>query len=99
MSTLDDSKIQAAAAKVLVALRRAEGLDDAHARALIEALGEAAVAWRGSAVVPRTAANLFADLASGIEACSFAYQGDEGARIAAFAMDVQEAVREVLRVP
>lgn len=52
----------------------------------------------GSDVVPRRAANLFVDLARGIESMSGAYGGQEGSRIAAFAIEVEEAVRNVVRL-
>jgi hypothetical protein len=95
---LDDSAVQAAATAVLITLRRGEGLNDKQALNLLHALRPAASAWSDSEVAPRTAANLFVDLANGIDACGHAYGGEEGGRIAAFALEVQEAVREVVRL-
>jgi hypothetical protein len=46
----------------------------------------------------QAAANLFTDLASGIEACAYAYGGDEGARVRKLADEIADLVRACVSV-
>jgi len=57
---------------VLTSLRQGRGLDVQASERLKEALRTAAQVWADATVISKSAANLFVDLAAGIEACSHA---------------------------
>jgi hypothetical protein len=88
-----EAEMQSAAAHVMTELRTAHGLDTQSADRLRSALRAAAVRWAASATITKSAANLFVDLAPGIDACSYAYPGDEGQSIRDFAVEVADLVR------
>lgn len=98
MQPLSDHDIQQAAERVLGALRSADGLDEEAVQELKGALRSAALEWKSSEVVPKSAANLFVDLAPAIEACGDLYPGLEGERIAVVAGEISDLIREVLRI-
>lgn len=57
---------------MLTSLRQGRGLDVQASERLKEALRTAAQVWADATVISKSAANLFVDLAAGIEACSHA---------------------------
>ena len=91
---MHEKKLQKAAARVLTRVQLAGGVDFHEANALREALREAAAAWADSETVTKSAANLFVDLANGIDACSDHYPDPERAEIRLFAQEIAELVRE-----
>ena len=91
-----ESEIQASAAELLTVLRQGGGVSSSSSERLKNALQNAAEAWAQSETVTKSAANLFADLASGIEACSYAYAGEESDRIRVLADEVASLVRACL---
>jgi hypothetical protein len=93
MSYYDDKKLHDAARRLLVSLRCGLGIDVAAANDLRAALQEAAKAWATSDTISKLNANLFVDLASGIEACSHAYEGHEAEGIVALADEIGELIR------
>jgi hypothetical protein len=88
-----ESELQAAATEFLTLLRQGRGMDTNAAGRLKNALREAAKQWERSDVVPKSAANLFVDLSSGIEACSYSYGPDEANRIRLVADEIADLVR------
>jgi hypothetical protein len=91
-----DRELQAAAAQLLTSLRRERGVEDADADRLRNALHVAAAAWSTSEVIPKKAANLFVDLASGTEACSDAHAPADPRRIKELADEVADLIRACL---
>ena len=94
-----ESELQAAALGVLTPLRQGRGLEIHAAEQLKGALRTAAHAWATASVISKSAANLFVDLACGIEACSYAYSGEEAISVKAFADEVADLVRACVVVP
>ena len=88
-----ESEIQVSAAELLTLLRQGGGVSSASSERLKNALRSAAEAWARSETIAKSAANLFVDLASGIEACSYAYTGDESEQIRILADEVAGLVR------
>jgi hypothetical protein len=86
-------ELLAAAEQLLTPLRRGDGIDEVVGERLKAALRAAAAAWEGSSVIPKAAANLFVDLASGIDACSESY-GMERDHIRNFADEIADLVRQ-----
>jgi hypothetical protein len=91
-----DRELQAAAAQLLTSLRQGRGVEDADADRLRNALRAAAAAWSTSEVIPKKAANLFVDLASGIEACSYGYAPADAQRIKELADEIADLIRACL---
>lgn len=91
-----ERELQEAASELLTPLRQGRGVDTTAADRLKTALGAAALAWTGSVVIPKTAANLFVDLANGIDACSYAYGGEDAERIRLLADEIADLVRACL---
>ena len=89
-----EKQLQRAAARVLTRVRLAGGVDFHEANALREALREAAAAWAASDTVTKSAANLFVDLANGIDACSSLYPGPEALEITLLADEIAALVRK-----
>ena len=87
-----EEELEAAAAEVAGPLRTARGLELASSERLKRALRAAAEAWSGSPMISKSAAMLFVDLASAIDACSYAYDGDDAERIRLFADEVADLV-------
>lgn len=94
-----ESELQAAATQLLTPLRQGRGLDAPASERLKVALRTAARAWAHSDVISKSAANLFVDLASGIEACSYAYSGAEADMVKALADEVADLIRACVEVP
>jgi len=94
MPVFDDKDIQKTAEIVLSALRRGEGLNRTGLEELRSALIHAAEAWRDIPSIPKSAANLFIDLGSGIESCRYLYPGSEGDEIAKVAEEISALIRE-----
>jgi len=94
-----ESELQAAALEVLTPLRQGRGLALQAAERLKTALRAAAQAWAETSVISKSAANLFVDLASGVEACSYAYSGGEATSVKIFADEVADLVRACVVVP
>ena len=94
-----ESELQAAAAELLTSLRQGTGLDAGSTDRLKNALRAAARAWTDADAISKSAANLFVDLASGIEACSYAYGGGDAKRIKGLADEVADLVRACVAVP
>lgn len=92
-------RLLAAATAVLVPLRAGDGLPEASAKELLSSLAACAEAWRMDSTVPKVAANLLVDLATGIAAQGHAYGGAEGVAITRFADDVSELIRRCVEVP
>jgi hypothetical protein len=90
--------LQQAASQLLTSLRQGRGIDDIAAERLKNALHQAAEVWANSEMISKSAANLFVDLASGIEACSYSY-GSDGDRIKALADEVADLIRACVAVP
>jgi len=88
-----ESELQASAAAVIGALGRGNGLDLIAADRLKKALRLAAQAASDRPTISKSAANLFVDLAWGIDSQSYAYRGDEAEQIKAFADEVADLVR------
>lgn len=88
-----DERLQEAASRVLISLRQGRGIDARAAADLKEALRGAAVGWSSSDTIPKSSANLFVDLGSGIQACGYSYTGHEAEEIAILADDVSDLVR------
>jgi hypothetical protein len=86
-------ELQASALDVIRSLARGDGLDLAAAERLKQALHLAEQAWSNSTTISKSAANLFVDLAWGIDSQSYAYRGDEAERIRTFAQEVADLVR------
>jgi hypothetical protein len=93
-----EERVHSAADRVLTCLRQAGGIDAEAAAELRVALQEAAEAWASSDTVTKSIASLFVDLASGIEACSYAYPGPESAEIRLLADEVGDLVRKCVAV-
>jgi hypothetical protein len=91
---MNDEDIQESAGVLLIALRRGDGLDESAAASLKEALRNAAEAWRESPAIPKSAANLFVDLAVGIENCRYLYSGTLAEEITKLADEIGGLVRE-----
>lgn len=96
MFQLDDRDIRESAEALLVPLRAGKGLDEKALLALKSALSEAARKWRGSGVVLKSTANLFIDLAHGMESCGLLYRTPERERILQAADEVADLVRAVV---
>jgi hypothetical protein len=94
-----ESQIQIAAESLLTTLRQAGGIDQGAATKLKDALRAAAAAWAHSSTISKSAANLFVDLASGIESVSHAYPADEAAPIRMLADEVAALVRACVELP
>ncbi len=94
-----ESELQAAAVDVLTPLRQGRGLDTEAAERLKTALGAASRAWASASTISKSAANLFVDLASGIDACSYAYSGQDAENIKASSDDVADLVRSCVQLP
>jgi len=93
-----ECELQEAAGDVATKLRSGQGLDVATCDRLKFALRKAAERWASSQVISKSAANLFVDLASGIDASSYAYQGEEAIRIRAFADEIADLVRTCVAI-
>ena len=91
-----EEELQSSAAEVAGLLRTAQGVEPTSSERLKRALRAAAQAWSTSPTISKSAAMLFVDLASGIDACSYAYQGDEAQRIKLLADEVADLVRACL---
>ena len=92
-------ELQTSAAEVLTLLRQGHGLEAAASERLKQALQVAAREWQDSGTITKSAANLFVDLASGIEGCSYPYGGEVGGRIKALADEVGDLVRACVAIP
>ena len=93
-----ETELQGAATELLTPLRQGRGIDEEAAERLKSALRAAAEAWADSKDISKSAANLFVDLASGIEACSYSY-GPDGERIRVLADEVADLIRACVAVP
>jgi hypothetical protein len=93
-----ESELQAAAAEFLTILRQGRGPDEVAANRMKRALRAAANEWANSDMIPKSAANLFIDLASGIESCSCSYSGEEANRTRVLADEVADLVRACVAV-
>lgn len=85
-----------AAEQLGVALRSGEGLDRQALQRLYVSLEACAREWAGRDVVPKGAANLFIDLACGIEASSYLYKEAEAEEIRGAADVIADLVRSCL---
>lgn len=94
-----EMELQSVAMELLTSLRQGRGVDQQSAERLKKALRIAAEGWADAKVVSKSAANLFVDLPSGIEACSYAYDGDEANTVRALADEVADLVRACVAVP
>jgi hypothetical protein len=94
-----ESELLVSATEVLTPLRQGVGLVPAAAERLKQALRAGAREWSNSLTITKSAANLFVDLASGIEACSYAYGGDKAEQVRAFADEVGDLVRACVAIP
>lgn len=90
--------VQAAAARLLVSLRLGRGVDQDEADALANALREYAEAWKTSDMIPKSAVNLFVDLAPGIESCRHLYRRDESESIGRLSDEVADLIRRCVAV-
>ncbi len=88
-----EHELQEAAGEVLTTVRLGKQLSSAMETRLKLSLHQCARHWAGSEVVPKSAANLFIDLANGIDACSYAYKGEDAKRIKFFADEIADLVR------
>jgi hypothetical protein len=88
-----DERLQEAASRVLISLRQGHGIDSGAVVALKDALRNAAAAWSSSDTIPKSSANLFVDLGSGIESCRYLYSGQESEQIALLADEIGDLVR------
>lgn len=94
-----ESELQAAAKELLASLRQGKGFDKQSAGRLKSALRMAAEAWADATVISKSAANLFVDLASGVDACSYAYTGEEANEIKKLADEIADLVRICVGFP
>lgn len=94
-----ETELQFAAEELLTSLRQGHGLNAKSAERLKNALRIAAQAWAETDVIPKSAANLFVDLSSGIEACGYAYGGVEQNTVKDLADEVADLVRACVSVP
>jgi hypothetical protein len=88
-----DERLQEAASRVLISLRQGRGIDAGAVADLKDALRNAAAAWSSSDTIPKSSANLFVDLGSGIEACRYLYTGQEAEQVALLADEIGDLVR------
>ena len=94
---MDDSAIQRAAVALLESLRAGRGVNSVAVEELREALRQAAHNWRQSSVVPKSTANLFADMVPAIDAMSHAYHAEDTQQaIRDLALELADLIRDVL---
>jgi len=92
-------RLEAASEAFYVPLRMGEGLKKEAFEELCAVLGEARAEWAGLPVVPKRAANLFVDLPSAVESCSYLYPGEEAERVKVAADTIADLVRHSLEIP
>ncbi|MBK8252208.1 MAG: hypothetical protein IPK82_06015 [Polyangiaceae bacterium] len=92
--TRNEQRLHDSAEVLLVWLRTAKGIHKEAAESLKAALGDLAEEWVSTDVIPKSAANLLVDLASGIDSCSELYHGNEAASIRDLAIEIGDLVRK-----
>jgi len=86
------SRLEEAADRFVIPLRRNEGFDEQALLQLLEQIDRCGTAWREEAHVPKRAALILAELHPAIEACAWLYEGNMRQRIQEAGVRVSEAV-------
>ncbi|MFG3285182.1 hypothetical protein [Streptomyces sp. NPDC048111] len=85
------SRLEEAADRFVIPLRRNEGYDEQALLRLREEIDRCGTAWREETHVPKRAALILAGLHPAIEACAWLYEGDMRQRIQEAGLTVSEA--------
>jgi hypothetical protein len=93
-----EEDLEDVAGRLLDSLRQSRGIDTEAADRLRELLRAAAKAWASSPSIPKRSANLFVDLASGIEACRYSYPGEDSQTIGRLADELADLIRACVAI-